>query len=136
MESGLERPHDVANLAEWGVSVKFSSRLVAMTVVGTLASGAIAVPASAHKRTITNVSSSVDEEGVIRLFAFMDPEEHAGTMKLTLKKENAAGDWVVVKTKRRPTEDWDGDTSRVLGRSPGTSGASRPQSSRRMATRH
>ena len=73
-----------------------------MTVVGILASGLLAVPASAHKRTITNVSSSVDEEDVIRLFAFMDPEEHAGTMKLTLKKKNAAGDWVVVKTKKAP----------------------------------
>jgi hypothetical protein len=71
-----------------------------MTVVGILVSGALVVPASAHKRTITDVSSSVDEEDVIRLFAFMDPEQHAGTMKLTLKKKNAAGDWVVVRTKK------------------------------------
>jgi len=82
--------------------VKSSNRLVAMTVVGILVSGALAVPASAHKRTITDVSSSVDEEEVIRLFAFMDPEQHAGTMKLTLKKKNAAGDWMLVKTKRAP----------------------------------
>ena len=80
--------------------MKFSNRLVAMTVVGILVSGALVVPASAHKRTITDVASSVDEEDVIRLFAFTDPEQHAGTMKLTLKKKNAAGDWVVVKTKK------------------------------------
>ena len=80
--------------------MKSSNRLVAMTVVGVLATGALAGPVSAHKRTITDVSSSVDEEGVIRLFAFMNPEEHAGTMKLTLKKKNAAGDWVVVRTKK------------------------------------
>jgi len=78
------------------------NRLVAMTVVGILVSGALAIPASAHKRTITDVSSSVDEEDVIRLFAFLNPDEHAGTMKLTLKKKNTAGDWVVVRTKNAP----------------------------------
>lgn len=82
--------------------MNFSKRLVAIAAVGMLATGALAGPASAHKRTITDVSSSVDEEDVIRIFAFLNPEEHAGTMRITLKKKNAAGDWVVVKTKKAP----------------------------------
>jgi hypothetical protein len=72
--------------------MNFSKRLVAIAAVGTLATGVLAGPASAHKRTITDVSSSVDEQDVIRIFAFMNPEEHAGTMRLPLKKKNAAGD--------------------------------------------
>lgn len=82
--------------------MNFSKRLVALAAVATLATGALAGSASAHKRTITDVSSSVDEEGVIRVFAFLDPEEHAGKMRITLKKKNAAGNWVVVKKKNAP----------------------------------
>ena len=85
-----------------GETVKILGRLVAISAIATLAGGALAGPANAHKRTITDVSSGIDEEGVIYVHAFMDPEEHAGTMKITLKKKNGAGRWVAVRTKKAP----------------------------------
>jgi hypothetical protein len=85
-----------------GKVLNFSKRLVALAAVAALTTGALAGSASAHKRTITNVSAGVDEKGTISLHAFLDPEEHAGKMLMTLKKKNAAGKWVVVKKKNAP----------------------------------
>jgi len=102
--AGQRAPHDATKdlLIEVGETVKILGRLVAISAIATLAGGALAGPANAHKRTITDVSSGVDEEGVIYVHAFMDPEEHAGTMKITLKKKNGAGRWVAVRTKKAP----------------------------------
>ena len=41
-----------------------------------------------------------DEENVIYVHAFQNPEEHPGTMRVTLEKRNAAGKWVAVKAKQ------------------------------------
>jgi hypothetical protein len=85
-----------------GEALNISKRLVALAVGATVLAGLLAGPASAHPRTITSVSSAVDEEGVIYVHAFLNPDEHPGTMRITLKKKNAAGDWVAVKTKKAP----------------------------------
>lgn len=78
--------------------MNFSRRLVALAVGATVVAGLLAGPgecpqANHHKRL-------VDEEDVIYVHAFLNPEEHPGTMRITLKKKNAAGNWVAVRTKK------------------------------------
>jgi hypothetical protein len=80
--------------------VRFSRFLVVSAVAATLVGGALVGPAAAHSRAITEVYTSVWEDGTINTQAWLDRETHAGTMKITLKKRNAAGDWVAIATKK------------------------------------
>ena len=60
---------------------------------------ALIVPAAAHKRSITEVYVNNDFDPIL-VGAWVEPECHPGTMKITLKKKNADGVWVKVITKR------------------------------------
>ena len=78
--------------------MNFSKRLVATAAVGALALGVLVGPASAHTRNISQVyTANWEGGGGVNVQAWLKPmEKHPGTMKLTLKKKNAEGDWVVI----------------------------------------
>ena len=72
-----------------------------LLVLGAVTAMALAIPAAAHQRSISQVQPSFpDDADFFYLHAWPNPDQaHSGVMKLTLKKRNASGDWVKVKTK-------------------------------------
>jgi hypothetical protein len=84
----------------WGETLKSTKWFIATALAATLIGGVLVGPAAAHKRTITQVYTDVWEDGAVHTQAWLSTETHAGTMKTTLKKRNAAGDWVNIATKK------------------------------------
>jgi hypothetical protein len=81
--------------------MKIAKPLLASAAVAGLVLGAFAGPAAAHKRSITQVyGADWPESNEVHTQAWLNPETHAGTMKTTLQKKNAAGDWVKIATKK------------------------------------
>ena len=77
--------------------MKSSKFLVGIAAVATLIIGSLMGPAIAHTRYIDHIYTANWGEGGIHVQAWLKPmEKHAGTMKITLKKKNASGDWVFV----------------------------------------
>ena len=72
--------------------------VASMLVSGFLGTALIG-PAAAHKRSITQVYVNNDFDPIL-VGAWVEPECHPGTMKITLKKKNADGVWVNVITKK------------------------------------
>lgn len=79
--------------------MKFGKCLVASALVAGLLGIAMIGPAAAHKRVITDVFINTDYDNIL-VQAWVEPECHAGTMNITLKKRNSAGDWVAINTKK------------------------------------
>ncbi|MDQ4145711.1 MAG: hypothetical protein M3198_18590 [Actinomycetota bacterium] len=84
--------------------MRSTKRLIATAAVASLAIATLAAPAAAHPRTITHTYAAVWEsdgqERWIDTQAWLSTETHRGKMMTTLKKTDAAGDWVFVGRKR------------------------------------
>lgn len=80
--------------------MRSTRHVVAGAAVVIVAFASLIGPAAAHERTITQVFATVWEDGSINTQAWLNPETHAGTMKTTLKKKNAAGDWIKIARKK------------------------------------
>ena len=74
-------------------------RLAVSIATGGLLLGALASPAAAHPVTVDQMHIADFGSGGINTQMWLSPEDHPGTVKITLKKKNAAGDWVNVATK-------------------------------------
>ena len=72
-------------------------RLVAGAALAIFALGSLAGPAAAHQRQFDWVYSASISEADIKAQAALTTGEHAGTMKMTLKKK-VDGEWRFVKS--------------------------------------
>ena len=74
-----------------------SLRMLVAVLLGCVLTIPMVGPATAHTRRITQVYTADWGTGGIHVQAWLGPmEQHPGTMRITLKKRNAAGDFVLV----------------------------------------
>jgi hypothetical protein len=73
-------------------------RLVAAAVLAALALGTVPGPAAAHERKFEWVYSASVSDAEIKAQAALSPGNHAGTMKMTLKRK-VDGEWRFVSSK-------------------------------------
>ena len=80
--------------------MSLTKRLVSSIAAGGLLFAGLAAPAAAHKVTVNQMHIADFGSGGINTQMWLDPEDHPGTVKITLLKKNKAGDWVKVATKK------------------------------------
>lgn len=77
-----------------------TKRLISALATGALLVGGLAAPASAHNVTLDQMYIANWDSGGINTAMWLSDEDHPGLVKITLKKKNAAGDWVNIATER------------------------------------
>lgn len=89
------------------------ARLLTSIAAGVLLLGTLATPAVAHNVTLTQMHMSEptfgtggeEGKGGVNAQMWLSVEDHPGKVMITLKKKNAAGDWVNV-ARERATHQW------------------------------